>query len=67
MTHANSSAARMGRRVVTVVPVTSNVERVHPFQVLLRAGAGWLPHDSKAEAEAPRMSAGLAKGKRTAE
>ena len=34
---ANTSAARLGRGVVTVVPVTSNTERVYPFQVLLDA------------------------------
>lgn len=48
---ANASAARLGRGVVTVVPVTSNVERVHPFQVLLPEGAGGLPRASKAQAE----------------
>jgi mRNA interferase MazF len=32
---ANSTAARLGRGVVTAVPVTSSVERVYPFQVLL--------------------------------
>jgi len=51
---ANSTAARLGRGVVTVVPVTSSVERVYPFQVLLPAGAGGLPRDSKAQAEQVR-------------
>ena len=32
---ANTTAARLGRGVLTVVPVTSNTERIHPFQVLL--------------------------------
>ena len=36
---ANSTATRLGRGVVTVVPVTSNVERIYPFQVLLKAAA----------------------------
>lgn len=54
---ANSTAARLGRGVVTVVPVTSNVERVYPFQVLLPAGAGGLPRDSKAQAEQVRSIA----------
>lgn len=36
---ANAMAARLGRGVVTVVPVTSNVERVFPFQVVLPAEA----------------------------
>ena len=37
---ANAAAARLGRGVVTVVPVTSNVARIFPFQVLLPARAG---------------------------
>ena len=41
---ANNTAQRLGRGVVTVVPVTSNVERVYPFQVLLPAGATGLRH-----------------------
>lgn len=48
---ANAAAARMGRGVVTVVPVTSNVERVYPFQVFLPAAATGLKRDSKAQAE----------------
>lgn len=54
---ANSTAARLGRGVVTVVPVTSNVQRVYPFQVLLPAGTGGLPRDSKAQAEQVRSIA----------
>lgn len=51
---ANTSAARLGRGVLTVVPITTNVERVYPFQVLLPEGAGGLPRDSKAQAEQVR-------------
>jgi len=51
---ANLSAARLGRGVVTVVPVTSNVSRVHPFQVLLPAADSGLSRDSKAQAEQVR-------------
>jgi mRNA interferase MazF len=51
---ANLTAARLGRGVVTVVPVTSNVERVYPFQVLLTADESGLPTDSKAQAEQVR-------------
>ncbi len=54
---ANSTAARLGRGVVAVVPITSNVERVYPFQVLLPAGAGGLEQDSKAQAEQVRAVA----------
>jgi mRNA interferase MazF len=51
---ANSAAARIGHGVVTVVPITSNVERLYPFQVLLPSGTGGLPRDSKAQAEQVR-------------
>lgn len=51
---ANASAARLGRGVVTVVPVTSAVERVFPFQVLLPADETGLRVDSKAQAEQVR-------------
>lgn len=49
---ANATAERLGRGVVTVVPVTSsNVSRVFPFQVLLPAAVVGLRADSKAQAE----------------
>lgn len=51
---ANATAARLGRGVVTVVPITSNVSRVFPFQVLLTAEECGLGRDSKAQAEQVR-------------
>jgi mRNA interferase MazF len=51
---ANSVAARLGRGMVTVVPVTSNTSRIFPFQTLLPADATGLRHDSKAQAEQVR-------------
>lgn len=51
---ANVWAARSGRGVVTVVPVTSATAVVHPFQVLLPAAATGLERDSKAQAEQVR-------------
>jgi len=48
---ANVIAAQLGRGVVTVAPVTSNIDRIFPFQALLPAGATGLPQDSKAQAE----------------
>lgn len=51
---ANAMAARLGRGVVTVVPVTSNVDRVYPFQVLLPAHESGLGRSSKAQAEQVR-------------
>lgn len=54
---ANATATRLGRGVVTVVPVTSNTARIYPFQVLLPAGQTGLPRDSKAQAEQVRSVA----------
>lgn len=51
---ANTAAARLGRGVVTVVPVTSNVTRIFPFQVLLPAEDTGIRIDSKAQAEQVR-------------
>ena len=51
---ANSTAAQLGRGVVTVVPITSNIERVHPFQVLLPSDQSGLGRESKAQAEQVR-------------
>ena len=54
---ANTSAARLGRGVVTVVPVTSNTGRIYAFQVLLDAADTGLSRDSKAQAEQVRSIA----------
>jgi mRNA interferase MazF len=54
---ANASAGRSGRGVVTVVPVTSNVARVFPFQTLLPADTTGLRVDAKAQAEQVRSVA----------
>ena len=54
---ANATAARLGRGVVTVVPVASNVARVYPFQVKLSARATGLSNESKAQAEQVRSVA----------
>jgi mRNA interferase MazF len=51
---ANATAARLGHGVITVVPVTSNIARVYPFQVLLRAADTGIQRDSKAQAEQVR-------------
>ncbi len=51
---ANAAAARLGRGVVTVVPVTSTTTRVYPFQVLLAADETGLRVESKAQAEQVR-------------
>ena len=54
---ANATAARLGRGVITVVPVTSNIARIYPFQVLLQASQTGLARDSKAHAEQVRSVA----------
>jgi mRNA interferase MazF len=51
---ANAVAERLGHGIATVVPVTSNVARVFPFQTLLAATATGLRQDSKAQAEQVR-------------
>jgi mRNA interferase MazF len=54
---ASLTATRLGRGVVTVVPLTSNIERVYSFQVLLPSGQTGLERDSKAQAEQVRSVA----------
>jgi mRNA interferase MazF len=54
---ANAAAARLGRGVITVVPVIGNTARVFPFQTLLPATATGLRQDSKAQAEQVRSVA----------
>lgn len=54
---ANRAAQRLDRGVLTVVPITSNVRRVYPFQVRLAAGTAGLAADSKAQAEQVRSVA----------
>jgi mRNA interferase MazF len=54
---ANTTAVHLNRGVITLVPVTSNVSRVYPFQVLLPATECGLPSDSKAQAEQVRSVA----------
>ena len=51
---ANTTASRLGRGVVTVTPVTSNVVHVYPFQVLLSSSDSGLRADSKVQAEQVR-------------
>jgi len=51
---ANTTAERIGRGVITVVPVTSNTANIYPFQVLLTADSTGLQRHSKAQAEQVR-------------
>jgi mRNA interferase MazF len=54
---ANTTATRLGRGVITVVPVTPDTARIYPFQVLLPASQTGLHQDSKAQAEQVRSIA----------
>lgn len=54
---ANTSAHLLGRSVVTLVPVTSNITHVYPFQTLLAAEDTGLDTDAKAHAEQVRSMA----------
>lgn len=62
---ANSAAQRLNRGVITVVPVSSNLTNVYPFQVLLTAATTGLRFDSKAQAEQIRSVAVERVGERT--
>lgn len=54
---ANATAQRLGRGVITVVPVTSSIARIYPFQILLSAAETGLKVDAKAQAEQIRSIA----------
>jgi mRNA interferase MazF len=54
---ANAVAARLGRGVIAVLPITSNIRRIYPVQVRLPAVASGLRQDSKAQAEQVRSVA----------
>ncbi len=51
---ANDRAAALGRGVVAVVPMTSNVAHALPFHVLISVSESGLRRDSKAQAEQVR-------------
>ena len=50
----NTVVEQRGRGVITVIPLTSNVERILSFQVLLPAEVTGLARDSKAQTEQVR-------------
>ena len=60
---ANAAAQRSKSGVLTVVPLTSNIARIYPFQVLLPAGECGLRRDSKAQAEQVRSVAAVRVGR----
>jgi mRNA interferase MazF len=48
---ANETARRLGRGVITVVPVAPRAGPIYPFQTLLPAAFTGLPEDGKAHAD----------------
>ena len=42
---ANATATRLGRGVISIVPITSNIQSVYPFQVLLPSATTDLQQD----------------------
>jgi mRNA interferase MazF len=53
----NATTMSLQRGIVTVVPITSNVKTLYPFQVKLSRGESGLRVDSKAQAEQIRSVA----------
>jgi mRNA interferase MazF len=47
----SNDAGNRASGLVTVVPLTSNIERIYPFEVLLKTAATGLGRDSKACAQ----------------
>jgi len=47
----NDVISRSGRGVLTVLPISSKVDSVYPFQVLLTTDESGLPKDSKVQCE----------------
>jgi|SRR5699024_1151476 len=54
---SNDAADSARADTITLVPLTSNIERIYPFQVLLDATVTGLPRDVKAQAEQVRSIA----------
>jgi len=53
----SNDANNRASSTVTVLPVTSNVARVYPFEVFLAAAESGLPKDSKIQAQQIRTMA----------
>lgn len=53
----NQAVTELGQGVITVVPLSSNTNRIYAFQVLLPAEVTGLSKDSKAQAEQVRALA----------
>jgi mRNA interferase MazF len=53
----NAGVSKLGRGVVTVVPITGNVDTVYTFQVAIAEGVAGLDRPSKAQCEQVRAVA----------
>lgn len=53
----SNNANNRASSTITVLPITSNVTRVYPFEVFLPAAEGGLPKDSKIQAQQIRTIA----------
>ncbi|MBI5329078.1 MAG: type II toxin-antitoxin system PemK/MazF family toxin [Betaproteobacteria bacterium] len=53
----SNDANNRASSTVTVLPVTSNVSKVYPFEVALSSGESGLPKDSKVQAQQIRTIA----------
>ncbi|MGH3972761.1 MAG: type II toxin-antitoxin system PemK/MazF family toxin [Pseudonocardiaceae bacterium] len=60
---ANAAAQRSRFGVLTVVPVTTNITHIYPFQILLPAIQCGLRRDSKAQAEQVRSVSAIRIGR----
>jgi len=53
----SNDANNRGASTVTILPITSNVTRVYPFEIALAEGTGGLSKTSKAQAQQVRTIA----------
>ena len=51
---ANAAAGSRGEGAITVIPLSSRVEQIFPFQALIASAIAGLPEDTKAHAEQVR-------------
>lgn len=53
----SNDANNRGASTLTVLPITSNLNRIYPFEVAIRASESGLPRDSKIQAQQIRTIA----------
>ncbi|HYM96679.1 MAG TPA: type II toxin-antitoxin system PemK/MazF family toxin, partial [Candidatus Sulfotelmatobacter sp.] len=55
---ANAVATRLGRGVITVVPITSSIQRIYPFQLRLPCSFNWASPGLKGTSRANQVGRG---------